>query len=99
MDKICPGIKPVVDLLQRYGYETTDSGDGSHYEEGMKCAWVEPMVVCKLQDYHGLRESSRHILQLLRRHGFEAQVEASYSPNDDISSVVAYGSGLVKDKS
>lgn len=42
--KISPGIRELVRKLNEAGFVTTDSGDGSNYENGMECAIPFPNV-------------------------------------------------------
>lgn len=94
MDDICPGIKDVVRLLTKEGFETVDSGDGSHFKEGMEGAFEEPMVACLGEKGPDLFFRAMRLLHILRENGYEARVEATYSPNDGIATIVAYGEGL-----
>lgn len=50
-ESLSPKIRKLVRLLHGWGYETTDSGDGSNAEEGMECAVPFPMVVVQLNDW------------------------------------------------
>ena len=95
MEEICSGIVDVVNLLNANGFVTTDSGDGSHFTEGMDCAWEVPMVVCQETMGPGFGIRAYQLLYILRENGYEAQVEAIFSPNDGIASIVAYGEGLL----
>ncbi len=92
MDDICPGIKAVVRLLTKEGFHTTDSGDGSHFKEGMEGAWEMPMVACLEESERDLTFRAMRLLHILRENGYEAQVEATYSPNDGVATIIAYGS-------
>lgn len=94
MEEICPGIAEVVNLLNAEGFVTTDSGDGSHLKDGMECAWDVPMVVCLETIGPGFGIRAKQLLYILRENGYEAQVEATYSPNDGIATIIAYGEGL-----
>lgn len=39
--ELSPGIRGAVEFLGHHGYETSDSGDGSAYLDGMKCAFKD----------------------------------------------------------
>ena len=93
-EEICEGIRGAVELFNSWGFETTDSGDGSHLKEGMKCGWDVPMVVI-VEDIDELIDSADELNLLLRVNNVnDFQIEASYSPNDGIASIVIYGEGL-----
>ena len=47
IDNLSPGIRGAVLWLRQRGWETTDSGDGTNYKEGMGCAPPCPMVSIK----------------------------------------------------
>ncbi len=51
-DKEAAGLSPeivkTVTLLRQWGYETTDSGDGSQHTQGMGCAVPCPMIAIEL---------------------------------------------------
>lgn len=94
MKDICPGILKVVDLLNANGFKTTDSGDGSHFKDGMEGAFEVPMVACLETIGPGFGIRAQQLLYILRENGYEAQVEAVYSPNDGIATIIAYGEGL-----
>jgi hypothetical protein len=46
-DDISPNVRKTVKLLNDLGWETVDSGDGSHFEEGMECAVPYPMIAVR----------------------------------------------------
>ncbi len=46
-EELSPNIRRVVRRLHDWGYETTDSGDGSQHKEGMGCAVPYPMVAIR----------------------------------------------------
>lgn len=48
---ISPGVRDLVLWLNKEGYETTDSGDGTHHGEGMECAVPFPMIAIKAGKY------------------------------------------------
>lgn len=93
-DVLCPGIAGMVRFLQAHGYETTDSGDGSHYAAGMEGAFAEPMVhvASNPADVVALADQ---LFAVLSRHGCESfMVQAMYSPNDGSAGVLITGEGL-----
>jgi len=47
-ESLSPGIRKLVRKLNEWGFDTTDSGDGTNYKEGMECAVPYPMVVILL---------------------------------------------------
>ena len=44
MNEISPGVRKLVAWLNKKGFHTTDSGDGSNFKAGMECAVEFPMV-------------------------------------------------------
>ncbi len=42
---LSPGIRKLVRQLNEWGFDTTDSGDGTNFEECMECAVSWPMIV------------------------------------------------------
>ncbi len=94
-EKLCPGIQKAVEFLNMEGFLTTDSGDGSHWHEGMDCAMKDPMVAIDVAKEQLIIESER-LHDILRAENIRATVEASYSPLDGHAVIVAYGPEMVK---
>jgi hypothetical protein len=96
-----PGIRDVVDLLQSWEFETTDSGDGV---SKLAAGW-SPDEVMSVPHVHmrvrsvSLVEKARLLLGLLRNNGVivgacgegEAYIQASYDPADDSGVLSLYG--------
>lgn len=96
-DEICDGIVGFVKLLHDEGLETTDSGDGSLFGDGMECAFEEPMVAISI-DSTRLIWYTRKVNDLINRYGLEATVEGSFNPADGSGSdavILVYGPGLL----
>ena len=95
-DELCPGIKHVVLWLNSLGYKTTDSGDGSHYMDGMDCAVPDPMVVIEFENEvaqtdgiygnNGLISSIKKLLNKRDRLAFirEIAFSSDHSLNDHL---------------
>lgn len=97
IEGLSPGIRSVVLELNALGFETSDSGDGSAFRDGMECAFEEPMVVVVCRDPNKLIRGSialRDYLRVFRPYMKGVSVEASYSPIDGIASVLLYGDDL-----
>ena len=65
IDNLSPGICGAVLWLRQRGWETTDSGDGTNYAQGMEGALPCPMVVVHTIPFV-LRETADAILADLR---------------------------------
>lgn len=96
---INPGIVRTVALLNRLGFETTDSGDGkTNVEAGMEEALDFPHVVirsCKrdlARDADGLVAELEHIGVKLSPQGQgPVWIEATYDPADGTALVMLCG--------
>ncbi len=95
LEDLCPGIQGAVKALWNRGWETSDSGDGSHFEEGMDGALPEPMIVVIPASGAGMLCASHLILDLFQMQGIDPRVEASYSPNDDSRLILITGKCLL----
>lgn len=87
-EKLSPNIRKLVKLLHYWGYETTDSGDGTNAKEGMECAVPEPMVVVQIAS-GDLVGSAQALVGRLYGVGVKMgvghrRVDASYSSEDDL---------------
>lgn len=82
-DDIDEGIRDLVILLNECGYETTDSGDGTNYENGMECAIPERHVYGMIPVNEDMRMFATTLKFILKSNGYEeARVEVSYSPGE-----------------
>ena len=95
-DDLCPGIRTAVRWLHSLGYETTDSGDGSHFFDGMEGAMPEPMVAIQFPATTDLIDQANRLARRLIHAGVsDVRVDASYSPGES-AIVVLSGDGLRK---
>ncbi len=84
MEEISPGVRKLVRWLNINGFTTTDSGDGTNYENGMDCALEFPHVFMVVAPNKMVEEA--HRLQGL--FGFlggefpDLAIQVSYSPQD-----------------
>ncbi len=81
-----PGIRWLVRLLNKHGFETTDSGDGvTKGEDGED----EPHVYMLVEDPDDMIYESHRLMQLMDDHMKPANVpfriQATYSPHDRLS--------------
>lgn len=85
---IDPNIRRVVALLRAYGFDTTDSGDGSKYPE-MGCALPMPNVFARVKNKNTLVAKADRLRGLIAHRVGEPKemesgpswhVEATYSP-------------------
>jgi len=89
------GIRRLVNLLNRNGFETTDSGDGSNYEAGMECALPCPNVYVTVEPKDLAVEADR-LRALLEHEGVDFSdeyegmptIEALYSPVDGHAGII-----------
>lgn len=97
-DGLSPKIRKLVRLLHRYGFETTDSGDGTNAAEGMSCAVQYPMVAISVTRGRPLKEVTRAVWLTLSEegvpmgepdaHGNIRDVQCTYSEADEIALVL-----------
>lgn len=93
---ICSGIVGMVRYLNRLGFKTTDSGDGSHFQTGMEGASEVPMVSIRLHNKDDLvREADSLARRLVLDGATDFEVEASYSTHDEIALIIVHGRGLL----
>jgi len=92
-ESLSPNVRRLVRLLHKWGYETTDSGDGTNLVQGMGCAVAFPMVVIELlqtddieyvadQLWNALKKGSNIPMGDKNDKGDVRTLEASYSPLD-----------------
>lgn len=94
LQELCPGIREAVRFLQMEGFETIDSGDGSLAKAGMECAFDEPMVGIKVEP-HSLIVDSHRLRSILLANQINANIEASYNPDDEVAVIVVFGPDLI----
>jgi hypothetical protein len=101
--EVSPGVRQLVKLLNELDFETTDSGDGSNYLEGMEGALPEPNVAMVVKPEQLISESER-LKEVLERRGVRfgfgdddlPVISASYNPVDKTCVILLLG---VNDKS
>lgn len=87
---ISDGVRKLVLHLFLNGFLPTDSGDGSHYEEGMECAVPYAMIGMSVSYEYG-RDEAKRLLDLIHSWGIctdpmvegSASVQVMYNPEDD----------------
>jgi hypothetical protein len=99
LNELSPKIKDLVVWLNSQGFTTTDSGDGSNFDNGMGCAVPYPMVAMEIHS-HSIVEITHRLYELLVGKGVKFDVcdpsksygpptiEASYSPVDRVAVIV-----------
>lgn len=95
-DVLCPGIRGAVEFLWKQGWETTDSGDGSHFRAGMEGACEEPMIVIVVRGVD-LQEKAFYadlVLKDFRAIGINPHVELTYCANDRKDTCIVTGECL-----
>jgi hypothetical protein len=78
MSDISPGIVDIVNQLNKLGYATCDSGDGSNYENGMECAFPVRNVSGYVPDNMTMQACADSLQELFPK----GRVEVSYSPGE-----------------
>ena len=68
--KLSPGVRELVVWLNRHGFKTTDSGDGSNHAAGMEGAMPCPMVAITTEPYR-LVTDTQLLFRMLREHGVQ----------------------------
>lgn len=89
------GVRQTVKMLREYGFNTTDSGDGSK-SESMDCAVDFPMIAMTVEDPESLTMHARRLMRILKfghdvKFGNgekDPRIEASYSPVDGVAVIV-----------
>jgi hypothetical protein len=82
--EICEGVRELVRWLNDHGFETTDSGDGSHHAAGMEGAMPCPMVAMVVdQPDRKLVDEADRLFALVGDRGIHCpHIQASYDPCD-----------------
>ena len=86
---IAAGVRKLVADLNKRGYETTDSGDGTNHKEGMECALPYRHVFGYVPDKKEMVEFADHLQNLYP----EAHIEVNYSPGDGTSMFMVFPDG------
>ena len=88
--EISKGVRELVRLLNEAGFETTDSGDGTHHLEGMEGAPPFPMVAIIVEPWLATFRSHQ-LMSLLMSNGLdkskltfngEPSIMLTYSPSE-----------------
>lgn len=89
IDKLSPGVRDLVIYLNHCGFETTDSGDGSNYADGMEGAMPVPMVAVKVEasEFFVRAVDLHYILNQWEKDQWD--VQANYSPKDGVCVLLA----------
>lgn len=100
-EQLCPGIRNAVRWFHQGSWETTDSGDGSLYKEGVEGSFSEPMVAVSVRDPRHLFTDSCSLYEGLEKsmsdEDFEKiDVQAMYQPRNSVSCILVIGEGLLK---
>ena len=70
VNELAAGVRDLVVWLNRKGFKTTDSGDGSNAAAGMEGAMPCPMVVITVEPYR-LITDTQLLFRMLREHGVD----------------------------
>ncbi len=91
---ISSGVRELVRWMNKMGFKTTDSGDGSNDKHGMGCAVPYPMVAVLSDSYYFFATADR-LHRRLKERGVvfgngkdNPRIEASYNPHDGVAVVV-----------
>jgi len=95
MEAVSEGVRELVRWLNKQGYRTTDSGDGSHFDEGMECAVEHPMIAIVTSVVDLVHETDQ-LYTLLKKRGVNfdekqatsPQIQASYDPHDRVPLII-----------
>lgn len=93
--KLDEGIRRLVVMLRDYGFNTTDSGDGSKADE-MEGAVPFTMVAMRVENPEHLTMHARRLMRILNfGHDIkfgqgenDPRIEATYTPSDNIAVIV-----------
>lgn len=95
INALSPGIRGAVLWLRKNGFETTDSGDGSNYGQGMECAVPYPMIAIVVSKADLLDEADR-LAELLSKEGLPLQwtnTKGKTQPEDAVQVQATYDAG------
>jgi len=87
IDQVSPNLQSAVRFLWNHGFETTDSGDGTNFENGMEGAIPYDHVAIQMQDnmLSKIPHRTEELQVLLDRNGCGSiLVEATYFPRERI---------------
>lgn len=100
IDGLSPRIRRLVVWLNENLHNTTDSGDGSNYKEGMECAIPFPMIAIMVTPFTLVSESCR-LLNDLRELGIDLKkiskkgidettpsIQATFNPVDQVAIIL-----------
>ena len=99
-----PKVRDLVVWLNEQGFQTTDSGDGSNFENGMEGALPVPMIVIKTTIIDLIIKAS-DLHATLSGIGVDfsdplngPKIEATYDPEDESALIILYNvtSDMVK---
>lgn len=101
-DALDPGIRLVVQLLNLWGFETTDSGDGVTKVGTMDCALPFPNVAISLDVREDLVNTANRLAEYLTLGGVvvkpqgedpaaQVAIQASYDPADGSKTLMLTG--------
>lgn len=92
LKNLSPGVRRIVVLLNKEGFPTTDSGDGSNHAKGMECAPPYPMIAIKCDKKNVITETDR-LYSLIKEHcALDAlvDIQTSYSPVDKLCLILIF---------
>lgn len=94
LDEISPKVRPLVIALASCGFHTTDSGDGSNWKAGMKCALPYRHVTVQIAPWQDIEAEAERVRRCLAWFGYDDEygVEA-VEATDDLPGVI-----LVEDR-
>lgn len=94
IETLSPGIRALVVWLNKQGFKTCDSGDGSNFKGGMECAVEFPMVVIKANG-HTLKRECLLLYDMLMSRGVDftprengPEIQATFNPADGESIIM-----------
>lgn len=100
---LSPKVKDLVVWLNRNGFQTCGSGDGSNYMAGKECALEQPMIAMQVSPLK-LAEETMRLYLMLREQGVSFDepdlpgtdavvwpyLQASYNPHDGVGLIVLF---------
>lgn len=91
IDEVAPTLQGAVRFLWAVGYITTDSGDGTNFENGMECALPYDHIFIELTRPETLVDHCGYLRSLMDNHNCpDIDVEGSYNPTSGISIIGLY---------